>query len=339
MPKKDHYVIIGNGPAGNRAADVLREKDKLARVTIISEEAFSFYYRHKLPEFVAKDVDENRLVVRPYQDYKDKSIRVRLGQQVERIDPDNRILYLKHMEKIGYTQLILAVGGSPRVPPSVSRFQEHLVFLSTYTDAIKLRPQLKKAKKIIVFGGDLVSLSFIKELTDLNKQIIFFLCRETFWPFDLTSDMTGRICSNLKKKKIQTVVDEPVEAIARKGSEYVLKTESGQFFKSDMVVAFMGSEPNIRFIVGSGIDTERGVLVDSHLRTNYRNIYACGDCAQIYNPELKNYWVSIGWSNAELQGEIAVLNMLGDHKVIKPAPKKVFEFEGIKVNTSWWKDF
>lgn len=339
MPKHDHYVIVGNGPAGNRAADVLRQKDGAGRVTIISDEAFSFYYRHKLPKFVAKKTDENGLIVRPYQEYKDRSIRLRLGQRVERIDPDNRVLYLEHMEKIVYTRLILAVGGTPRVPPAISRFQEYLVFLSTYTDAIKLRPRLEKAKSIVVFGGDLVSLSFIKQMTDLKKQIIFFLYGETFWPIDLTDRMAAHISANLEKKQIQTIVDAPVDTIAKKGSGFVMKTETGQSFKSDMMVAFMGLEPNIRFVVGSGIDTERGVLVDSHLRTNYPEIYACGDCAQIYNPELKNYWVSIGWSNAELQGEVAALNLLGDHKVIKPAPKNVFQFEGMTVNTSWWKDF
>lgn len=339
MPKNDHYVIVGNGPAGNRAADVLRDKDPKGRVTIISDEAFSFYYRHKLPEFVAKKTDETRLIVRPYQEYKDRSIRLRLAQRVEQIDPETRVLYLEHMEKIGYTRLILAVGGTPRVPPAISRFQEHLVFLSTYTDAIKLRPRLEKAERIVVFGGDLVSLSFIKQMRKLKKQIVFFLYGETFWPIDLTEEMTARICANLEKKQIQTVVDAPVDRVVKKGAGFVVKTENGPSFKSDMVVAFMGLEPNIRFLLGSGIDTERGVLVNSHLRTNYREIYACGDCAQIYNPKLKNYWVSIGWSNAALQGEVAALNLLGDHRVINPAPKNVFQFEGVTVNTSWWKDF
>ncbi len=339
MPKNDHYVIVGNGPAGNRAADVLRQKDGAARVTIISHEAFSFYYRHKLPEFVAKKLNESRLIVRPYQEYKDRSIRLRLGQRVERIDPDNRVLYLEHMEKIFYTRLILAVGGTPRVPPGLSRFQRHLVFLSTYTDAIRLRPQLENATRIVVFGGDLASLSFIKQMRALKKQIVFFLYGETFWPIDLTPEMAARIQASLEKKQVQTIVDAPVDTVSKKGPGFLVKTEGGQSFKSDMVVAFTGLTPNIRFLLGSGIDTERGVLVDSHLRTNYPDIYACGDCAQIYNPELKNYWVSIGWSNAEVQGEVAALNLLGDHKVIKPAPNNVFQFEGMTVNTSWWKDF
>ena len=37
MPENDHYIIIGNGPAGNSAADYLREKDTTARISIISK--------------------------------------------------------------------------------------------------------------------------------------------------------------------------------------------------------------------------------------------------------------------------------------------------------------
>ena len=34
------------------------------------------------------------------------------------------------------------------------------------------------------------------------------------------------------------------------------------------------------FLEGSGIETERGVLVDEHMRTNVANIWAAGDVAQ-----------------------------------------------------------
>ena len=97
MPKKDHYVIIGNGPAGNKAADVLRENDRNARITILSDEHFSFYYRHKLCDFMSGVIDEDTLKVKFYKEYKEKNIRLRLGQRVEKIDPDSKTLFLKSM--------------------------------------------------------------------------------------------------------------------------------------------------------------------------------------------------------------------------------------------------
>jgi nitrite reductase (NADH) large subunit len=339
MPKNDHYVIIGNGPAGNSAADQLRERDSDARVTIISDEAFSFYYRYKLPDFIAGRISEESLKARPYTVYKEKNIRLRLGQRVERIDPDEKMLYLKHMEKVGYTKLILATGGSPRVPPSLIRFTDFFTFMTNYNDAVSIQPALTKAKEIIVLGGDLISLKFIKTLQNMNKKIHFLLSRNCFWPIDLTAKMADRISTSLKKKKIDALVDDPIAAITRQKNKLVLETGDGRKIQADMICSFLGLKPNIDFIVGSGIDTEKGVLVNEHLQTNYPDIYACGDCAQIYNPKLKDYWISVGRENAAHQGETAALCLLGAHKVIKPVARHRLNVEGIRVNTSWWKQF
>ncbi len=48
MDSAPHYVIIGNGMAGNAAAAKLRERDAGARVTIISAGALLFYNRYDL---------------------------------------------------------------------------------------------------------------------------------------------------------------------------------------------------------------------------------------------------------------------------------------------------
>ncbi len=52
MSQKDHYVIIGNGPAGNSAVDILRQNNKTAKITIISGEPVSFYYKHRLTRLI-----------------------------------------------------------------------------------------------------------------------------------------------------------------------------------------------------------------------------------------------------------------------------------------------
>jgi len=75
------------------------------------------------------------------------------------------------------------------------------------------------------------------------------------------------------------------------------------------------------------------------LQTNIPGVFAAGDCAQVYNPEISNYWVSIGWPNAERLGEVAGHNMLGEEMAIDQPKVSVLNYEGIKVNTGWWKEF
>jgi nitrite reductase (NADH) large subunit len=339
MPKNDHYVIIGNGPAGNNAADTLREMDEDARITIISNESVSYYYRHKLTEFIKGKAGENELTVRPYKEYKDKRIRMRLGQDVEKIDPKEKRIYLKHMEIVSYTKLIIATGASPRFLPSVSNFSSCLKMLSSYTDALNQIPEIRADKRFLVLGGDLISLKFIRMLKDMGKEVTSILYADAFWPFTLTAVMAEQVKKSLEEKGVKVIVNDGVTSVKKNGDTYEIVSEKGFAGTFDSVYCFLGMVPNIRFIIGSGIDTDRGILVDDHLKTNFDDIYAAGDCAQIYNPEIKSYWLSIGWKNAELQGEVAARNMLGAHAVISPTPKKILEVEGLRVDTSWWESF
>ncbi len=338
MPNKDHYVIIGNGPAGNYAADTLRRNDKDARITIISDEAFAFYYRHKLMDFACGKSDEEALKVRSYNVYKENNIRLRLGQKVEKIDTKNSVLYLKHMEMVGYTKLILATGGAPRILPNLTAYRDHFTFMNTYNDARALQPGIKAAKRVIIFGGDLISINCIRRLKSANREVTFLLLGECFWPFELTSDITKAIINKLDKLEVKALLNPDIRSIARKGKSLVVNMKDNDPVTGDVIFSFQGLTPNIRFIVGSGIDTEQGVLVNEFLQTNINNIYACGDCAQIYNPKLKDYWTSIGWENARIQGETAALNLLGHNKVITQAPKNILHVAGMEIRTQWWKE-
>lgn len=336
MPESDHYVIIGNGPAGNAAADCLRENDTKARITIVSGESFSFYLKNKLTGFIGGVVDEPNLVVRPYSVYKTGNIRLRLGQHVDKIDPEKKILYFRHMEKVGYTRLIIATGGSPRVIPSLMNFKRYLTFMYCYTDAVKLSAELDSWKDCLVIGGDITSVRFIEMLAKKKKNVHVNLYPEAFWPFALSDEIAETLKNRFEQQGVKVNINKTVESIAFTDGKYSVVSNSGDGEVFDRIFSFLGLVPNIRFILGSGIDTDIGVLVDDHLRTNFKDIYACGDCAQIYNSETNSYWVSIGWKNAQSQGKTAALNLLGDNEVTKPFPEKVLDVDGISVKTSWW---
>ena len=93
------------------------------------------------------------------------------------------------------------------------------------------------------------------------------------------------------------------------------------------------------WIVSSWLPIDRGILVDDYLCTGFPGVYATGDCAQIYHPEISDYWVSIGHENACLLGRIAAINLIGGDKRTKVKPESIFSVKGINVNTSWWVEF
>lgn len=338
MPDNDHYVIIGNGPAGNHAATTLRANDKEAKITIISDECIPYYYKHKLTGFIANDIAREKLMVNSLEFYKEHDIRTRLGQVVEQIDPKAKLLLLQHKEKVNYTQLLIASGSCARVLPSMSRYSEHLKFITSYTDVVEYKEEILKAKDFFIFGGDLVGFKFLKMLKSMGKDVTILIYPNAFWPYNLTNEMLEQITISLSKLNTDFIVKDDIFTINKEKGGYLVKTQKGIEKIVDMVFSFNGLTPNIEFAIGSGLDIDHGILVDEYLKTNIEGIYACGSCAQIYNPTVKSYTTSIGWPNAVVQGEVAALNFLGERKVIEEVGRKYFDLEGVKIKTSWWED-
>ena len=72
--------------------------------------------------------------------------------------------------------------------------------------------------------------------------------------------------------------------------------------------------------------------MDEYLNAGFEGIYATGDCAQVYHPELGDYWVSIGHDNAVNLGRLAAMNLVGGKIPAEVGKERLFDIQGIKVN-------
>jgi len=336
-PEGEHYVVLGNGAAGNAAADLLREHEPDARVTIISDERHLFYYRHLLPELALEGLAEEALWVRPYEEYRERRIRLRLGQRVTRLDTREKTLYLAHMEKVHYTGLILACGGRPSIPAPVWAFRDKLFTFKTLDDARRLRERAEGLRRVLMVGGDLVSLRVSRMLARRGVEVLFLIDGGSLWPVECTDEVRAEVAASLAQAGIQVAEGRALADVTgdEKGG-FTAVTDDGGSHAADLVMAFFGFVPDVDFLTGSDLDVERGVLVDDYLRASREDVYAAGDCAQIYHPELGAYWVSIGWGNAGRQGGLAARNCLGDRARIEQAPEQALALEEVRVRTRWW---
>lgn len=339
MPTQEHYVIIGNGPAGNAAAVTLRENDPDARITIISHENTPFYSKPRLLRYLAGEAGEKDLIVKSNEEYLRHHIRLRLGQQVEKIDPANQCLMFRHMETLHYTRLIIATGSRARLLPSMVPYAGCLQFVTAYQDIRGLKEKIAAGTDFFIFGGDLVGFKFVKLLTGMGKQVTLLLYPRAFWPFHLTDKMRDSIIENLAPTGADILVEDDLDAIVPVQGRYGVTTRKGVHKQVDLVFSFNGLVPEVDFARGSGLDIDHGILVDETMHTSLENIFACGACAQIYNPDIKTYTTSIGWPNAVAQGKVAAVNLLGDCQKIRPAGRKYFDLEGVKIKTTWWEEF
>jgi NADPH-dependent 2,4-dienoyl-CoA reductase/sulfur reductase-like enzyme len=338
-PSKDHFVVIGNGPAGQQAALTLREQAPEARVTVLTRDHESCYRPHLLPELLAGTLAESSVFACSPESYGESGIKLRTGQTVIHLDPSGRTLTLDHKEVIAFTGLIIAVGGTPRIPETLAPFRDLMLTLKTLTDAGVWRKRLTTVESILLLGGDLTSFAVARALLRLNKRVTFAMNEDAFWPLRFSASLADEAAHKLTEMGAEVVRGRRVKGMSslRDGQIEVQLDEDR--VKAGLVGAFFGLVPDVRFLARSGLKIDRGIIVDEHLFTGIDAIYATGDCAQIYHPEIREYWVSIGHENATALGRIAAKNLCGQIVEARAPMENLFEVEGVKVNTSWWKSF
>jgi len=336
---EEHYVIVGNGPAANEAAATLREHAPEARVTMIGRERTGYYRPDLLPDFIAGRIPEEQLLVHAPGFYKERGIKLRIGQEVKSVDFSRKELKLEHKELVCFDGLIIAVGAKPRIPEPLQAFEESMLPLKTIVDARTWKEKLARVDSVLIIGGDLTSLSFTKALLSLKKKVSFVIDGECFWPLPFTPDLCQEVTKRLGTRGVDVIPGSKLKSVVRISEDLVgVETDSGSL-ETGAVGAFFGLVPDVKFLVHSGLHIERGILVDEYLQTPVEGVYAAGDCAQVYHPELRDYWVSVGFGNAKNLGRVAGLNLIGGRIQAEAAPESIFQLEGISVNTSWWTEF
>jgi NAD(P)H-nitrite reductase large subunit len=339
MMKEKHYVIIGNGTAGNTATKVLRQNDKNSRITLISSEPTHFLFRHTLADFLVEEKDIYEYSVKPYDWYREQNIRLRLNQPVVNVNPQKKQILFLHREKINYDKLLICSGAVHRVPEYLSHYVNLISLFSNSIDAIFLKSKLKKINHVALIGGDCIGLQLSGALLRLGKKITIVMDEYRFWPLEFDDDIKNRLATALKNKGIEVLHDDYVTYIERDKNSLLLKTNNGKKLITDEAILCSGMKPNIEFLLDSGLDLNEGILVNDKLETNVENIWAAGECSQIYYPEIKDYRCSTGYENAIHQGEIAAKNMLGGSHKAKLSKKGSFIISGEKFETYGWKGF
>lgn len=335
----EHFVIVGNGPAGNQAARTLRDEAPEARITVISRDRASAYRPHLLPLLIAGRMEEAELYQCPIEAYKEVGIKLRCGQEVVDLDPGKRELTLDHKEIIPFDGLIIAVGGTPRIPEPLWVFKDIMLTLKTLEDAQTWIEELRRTDSVLMIGGDLTSLSMTRTLLELNKKVHFLLNEDAFWPLRCDETLFSDVSQRLRERGVEVFEHRKLESIELEKDNTIRVVIGEGEIRVGLIGAFFGLVPDIRFLAGSSLAIDRGILVDETLGTDFDGIYATGDCAQIYHPEIRDYWVSIGHDNAVALGRTAALNLLGGHNKTEVAPENILDTRGIKVNTSWWMEF
>lgn len=309
------YVIIGNGMAGLSAAKEIRNLDKNGSITIISSEEYLTYYRLKLSHYISKTFEDKELLIYKEDWYRKNNIEVILEKIVENIDTDKKQIKLDDGKIVTYDKLLLANGSKPFVPPITGKFKEGVFALRTLKDLKYIKNYFEKCEDITVIGGGLLGLEAAWAIKQLGKKVNVVEFFPYLLPRQLDKEMADIVSKKLSDSGLKLYFDTAAEEILGEVKAEGLKFKDGGQIKTDAILFSAGIRPNIDLVRETSIEFDKGVKVDSYLKTNIEDVYAAGDIAEVNG-------IVLGlWTAATEQGKIAGANMIGENKEYKiPEP-------------------
>src|SRR6266566_2694481 len=310
MPGNISYLIIGNGIAGVTAAELLRNEDSAADITVIADDPFPVYYRPALKDYLAGRVREDKLWARPNSFYQDHRIRF-LSDRVLGIQAGQHTVQVQSGREVTYDRLLLANGARASRLNCPGTDLVGVTTLRTVADYQAVVSHLGTSRRIVVSGSGTLALETIETLRHRGYQVTHLLRKRTFWSEVLDATASDLVLQQERRDGVDVRLEEEIaELIGKNGEVSGVITTSGARIPCDMVIIAIGVEPIIDFIKSSGIPCGRGVQVDSAMRTSAPDIYAAGDILETTDTMTRRTRVIGQWYPAIQQARAAAYSML-----------------------------
>ncbi|MBF0140259.1 MAG: FAD-dependent oxidoreductase [Magnetococcales bacterium] len=314
------YVIIGNGVAGNQAAEGLRSRDPEGLVTIITNNRLLFYNRYLLPLLFRSHKDWRELQSHSADYYQKHRIRVIRDVRVTAVDAGRRQVMLAHKEPITYDTLLVATGGRSYLPEELADSRHLLNSFGTYEQAMAVKKALPDRGTVVMLGGDMIGLDLARTLLSIDCRVVLVTHETTFWPHQVTPEVRMEFLNVLRDMGMDVIDGDAAGGVtaiepgtAGLPARRVVFRQGGDVY-GDVVMPFYGLVPSVEFMMGSGTDIERGILVGTNLRTNDNHIFAAGDVCQIWSEQEHAYRFYYGYQNVRAMGAVAASNMTGGNE-------------------------
>jgi phthalate 3,4-dioxygenase ferredoxin reductase subunit len=302
-------VVVGSSVAGVRAARALRAEGYQGRITLVGEEPELPYDRPPLSKQVLTGVwPAERAGLLTAQDAAAAGIELRLGVAAAALDPAARQVQLADGELLPYDDLVIATGASPR--PSPWQPESGLYLLRTLADCLALRKRFAEGTAVVMIGGGFIGAEAAAAARSAGCDVT--LVDPVPVPMERAAGpMVGALLADLHRRNgVRTHFGAGVHAVSGRAGDLAVVLSDGLVIRAETVVVGIGAIPNDRWLQGSGLAVEDGVVCDAHLAAaGATHVFAAGDVARWPHPELDAEVRAEHWTNAADQARCVARNI------------------------------
>lgn len=319
-------LVIGGVAGGASFAARMRRLDETAQIIMFEKGEYISFANCGLPYHIGETIrDRDALLVsKPEEFSKRFRVDVRIKSEVIAINTVEKKVTVKSGEtnyEESYDYLVLSPGAGPVRPPVEGISSSHVYTLRTLPDMDRIKGKVDsgKVQRAAVIGGGFIGLEMAENLRHRGLQVTQIeMMDQVFAPAD--REMAQILHQHLRINGIRLLLENGARAFTdRDDGTLDITLNGGEILNVDMAILAIGVKPDTRFVKEAGIEVnERGaIIVDKHMRTSIKDIYAVGDAVEVTDL-VSGQKVHIPLAGpANRQGRIAADNISGKETVYK----------------------
>lgn len=275
-------VIVGSGLAGYAVARELRKLNAEIPIVMISSDRGGFYSKPMLSNALSTGrTPESILNGNAVQMASQLKIIIRPHCRVVAIDEPGYAVTLVDGEKISYDQLVLALGADQVHLPLLGDGVEKILTINDLDDYKKFRDALDGKKRISIIGAGLIGCEFANDLATTGYHVDVI---------DISAQPLGRLLppaggafiqQKLEASGVVFHLNATTQSVDQVQDHLCVTFTNGASIETDIVLSAVGLRPRTQLAAAAGILVKRGIVVNRLLQTQFNNIYALGDCAEV----------------------------------------------------------
>lgn len=275
-------VIVGSGLAGYAVARELRKLNAEVAIVMLSADHGGFYSKPMLSNALSSGKTPGSILNGDAaQMAAQLKISIRPHCRVIAIDPAGCAVALADGEKIGYDRLVLAVGADQIHLPLSGDGVAKILTINDLDDYKKFRDTLTGKKRISIIGAGLIGCEFANDLATAGYHVDVI---------DIGAQPLGRLLppaggafirQRLEAAGVVFHLSATTQSVDLAHEKLRLTFASGESIESDIILSAVGLRARTQLAASAGIPVNRGIVVNRLLQTQFNDIYAVGDCAEV----------------------------------------------------------
>jgi NADPH-dependent 2,4-dienoyl-CoA reductase/sulfur reductase-like enzyme len=316
-------VVVGADAAGMSAAHqalrVSRSRGVDLEVIAFEKTGHSSYSACGIPYWMAGDVESpDALVARTADEHRSMGVDLRMHHEVTALDLASGKVEVRDLDEnrtytVGFDDLMLATGAEP-VLPDWARDVPDALPVKTLDDGYAWRAILEnKPRSALVVGGGFIGVETAETFARLGVATTLVTRGEEPMSSSFDPHMAALVRKGLEQAGVEVVTGAEVSALGSMGDGddathpgVRVACAGGTEYEAEVVALGIGVRPRVRLAVDAGLPVgHHGGLVPDEQQRVQDNVWAAGDCCEVYERTLRSHWFVPLGTHANKAGRVA----------------------------------